>query len=169
MPHRYLPRRPRALGHRGAMLTALGSIWVLIGLGLWITGDGGFWDGTYLGPWPTWLRSIIWVAGGLYAIVIAWRPITRINDRSAWLALYAGPGLRAGAALSGWVDHHLPLGGTGYERGITSFFIYGAICTVIFIASRWPEDAASMERIAAQLGLCEAQREARRARRKETA
>ena len=135
------------LGHSGAMLAALGSIWVLIGVGLLATGDPPIlptlWPMTWL---PTPVRAALWLVGGLIALAYAVRPRRIHSDGLAWTLLYIPPALRGLAYSVGWVNHLIPDGDPGYGRGWSQALLYLVIALLVLISSRWPDPARHQER-----------------------
>lgn len=167
MAKRYIPRPPRALGHRGQLFTVFGLLWIAIGVGLLIEGDPPSRLQTPLVIIPLDVRAALWIATGAWAILIAWRPITRVKDASGWLALYAMPAMRAVAYAVAWVDSWTPWGAEGHGGGWLSALVYTVIVWAVYTGARWPEDPRIAERTAWEVGLWQEQRLARRAARKE--
>lgn len=166
MARRFLPRPARALGHRGEMLTVYGSLWVIFGIGLLIEGDPASRIVTPLVFIPAEARALAWILTGVWAIFIAWRPITRYRDASAWVALYLMPAIRAASYLIAWVDSHIPWGADGHPSGWLHATLYGAIVWGVWACARWPEEPRITERTSREVGDWLAQRAARAATRR---
>lgn len=133
---RWLPRAPRQVGRRGAILTAYGLIWIVLGLGV-ATGSGTSF-GLLHEVIPAQLRGLAWVITGAVAIVFAWRP-PGFHDAPGFVALYIMPAVRVLSYGLAWIDHLLPIGSPGYEQGWRFAATYAAMLAAVYICSGWPD------------------------------
>lgn len=147
MPHRdtrrpgwrgYLPRSPRYLGRRGAMLLVFGVLWIIMGAGT---------TQTPLDPdsplvherFPEGLRGSLWLATGALAIFYAWRP-PGLRDAVGFVALYAMPATRVLSFGWAYLDHLIPwIGGPGQDDAWRGAVVYAAMIAAVVITAGWPE------------------------------
>lgn len=131
------PRRPRQLGYRGSMLLALGVCWVILGVGV-LDSTSSINPSLLHERIPHEVRGWAWIITGLVAIAYAWRP-TGIHDAPGYLALYLMPAIRVVSYGLAWLDHLLPIGGTGYALGWRFAAIYLAMLAAVIISAGHPE------------------------------
>ena len=135
---RWTPRYPRQLGHRGAVLMLCGVLWMMLGLTVFTDPDWPYAVHTLI---PREVRSALWIASGVTAVIFAWRP-PGFSDAWGWTALYVMPAVRVVSFAWAWVDSWVPWGTPGYPDGYQHVLINGSMLAVVLICSSWPEPVA---------------------------
>ena len=134
--HGMLPRPPRQIGRRGAMLLSLGAIWIVLGLGVLDSTST-----TVVAPHEalpqTW-RGAAWIITGTIAVAYAIRP-KGLPDHHGFAALAAMPIVRVVSYTLAWVDHLLPIGGDGYRLGWRFAATYAAMLAAVLVTAGWPD------------------------------
>lgn len=88
--------------HRGRGLLLIGAVWVMVGVNILTDGPsagGVVWPLTLLEPE---MRSVLWIATGLWAITAALRGAARERTKWAFAALVVPPSLRSASFLYSW-------------------------------------------------------------------
>ena len=134
-----LPRPPREVSKRGQILVIFGFIWTVIGLGIYQQPALPGYENLLFTHMPVWLRAGAWVATGVIAVAYALRPSRIKTDGVGFLALYVMPAERAAIFLWGWVEHMIPGGSVGYDRGLLAGFVYLALVASVMVIASWPD------------------------------
>lgn len=140
---RLLPRGPRQIGRRGAVLLTYGILWIVVGLGVY--GSAGIGQGLLHELIPSQVRGALWVGTGLLAVVYAWRP-RGMSDALGFAALYLAPAIRVlsyGVAtiLAALPGHHPG----AYDNAWRFLVIYAAMVAGVAITSGWKEPITRRE------------------------
>lgn len=124
----------KKLGRRGAMLTLLGIVYILVGYGA-VSRPQERVNGAFMTYLPDWIIFILWGVCGLTAICFAWRKF----DEVGWLALYIPAGLRFISWIGSWVIHLIPGGQGGFVSGWYNAAFTAPFIIVALICSGWKE------------------------------
>lgn len=109
----------RRIGNRGIVLSLLGFLWVITGLGILAapTERPGLPDDIL----PIWFRAVIWLVPGIAALVATW---WRRWDEIAWGLLILPLSMRLLSYLYGWIFQTFP-------PGWRAFCVYAAMALLV--------------------------------------
>lgn len=125
----------RRLGRRGIMLTLMGAVYILLGVGALLRHPAPQtmkYNFLYLAP--DWVMALMWFISGSAACVLAWRH----DDSWGWAALYVVPFLRVMGYASAWIIG-LVLG-NGYSTAWYSAVLYLPFIAIVLVCSGWREN-----------------------------
>lgn len=115
----------RHLGRRGAVLSILGVLWVLVGVNILAT---DYRPSLALTAAPSY-QSALWVGTGFVACAFAWRP--QGQDAPGFLALYVMVGYRCISYAFEW--------GSGKSTAVIGLLVWLAVAALILIIAGWRE------------------------------
>jgi hypothetical protein len=133
----------RRFGYRGRALTLVGTVWVLVGIGVLLH--------PYQHPdalllherLPLALRTILWLGAGVCALVTSWWPPGA--DRFGFMALVVPAAIRAGSyawsAFLGLLTHNHVGQATQWVDAVA----WLAIVAFVQLLAAWPEPAPPRE------------------------
>lgn len=129
---------PKILGFRGSVLLVWGFIWLLIGVGKFVSPPSPADSILITGYLPAPVRAGLWCVTGFVALAFAFR--TRASgDAIGWIALYVMPAVLAVAYVIAWIQWLAGAGGV--SLGWLAAVVYVALAAIIAICSGWPEPA----------------------------
>lgn len=114
------PRRVyRRIGNRGIVLSILGLLWIVTGVGVAVQplNRAGLPDDIF----PVWLRAAIWITSGAVALVATWK---RRWDETAWGLLILPLSMRLLSYGYGWIFNT-------YPPAWRSVFVYAAMALLV--------------------------------------
>ena len=101
------------MGDRGFGLALIGVLWMIRGVGLWVSPPAEF--GYPDDGWPVWARAAMWLASGAFAIGCASTRMARKFtvdhsrvDPNGWAALQVPVALTGALSLWAWVIGAVP-------------------------------------------------------------
>lgn len=115
----------RHLGRRGAVLSILGVMWVLVGVNILAV---DYRPALALSGSPI-AQSALWIGTGFVACAFAWRP--QGQDAAGFLALYVMVGYRCVSYAFEW--------GSGRGSAVIGLLVWLAIAALILIIAGWRE------------------------------
>lgn len=125
---KWLTHPPASMGRRGAILCTLGILWMLIGLGIAVSG--------YTSPRPLALlaffphiQAVAWILTGAVAMVYAWKP--QGDDAPGFLALYVMVGYRVFAYVVDW--------GSGHPESMVGTTFWLVVMVMVYTIAGWRE------------------------------
>lgn len=134
----------RRVGNRGELLILFGVPWIIVGLGFVLVpmerfsrpGPGGPLETIDNGPYP----AVLWVLGGVLAIVCAFTRLKRQEDSYGFFGVIMPPLIWSGLYYTSWLSNVVSEGELGRPNTWIAGTVYLSVTIIpIFLSLRFKD------------------------------